>query len=315
MKCYKGFDKDLKCRDYQYEIGKSYEEPEAKLCEKGYHACKYPLDVFNYYAPADSRYCEVELDGVEDSTSDDTKRCGTKIAIKAEIGIAGIVKAAVDFTMSKISGSKINTNTGDRSAATNTGDRSAATNTGDRSAATNTGYQSAATNTGDWSAATNTGDWSAATNTGDRSAATNTGDRSAATNTGNRSAATNTGNRSAATNTGDWSAATNTGDRSAATNTGYRSAATNTGNRSAATNTGDWSAATVKGKESVAICTGRDGKAKGALGCWIALAEWDDDDEHIIDFKSAKVDGIAIKADVFYVLKDGNFVEAEIKNV
>ena len=225
MKCYKGFDKDLKCRGYQYEVGKSYEEPEAKLCEKGYHACEYPLDVFNYYAPADSRYCEVELDGVEDSTSDDTKRCGTKIAIKAEIGIAGIVKAAVDFTMSKIN-----------------------------------------TNTGDWSAATNTGDWSAATNTGDQSAATNTGDQSAAT---------------------------------------------NTGDQSVATNTGDWSVATVRGKESIAICTGLGGKAKGALGCWIALAEWDDGGQHIIDFKSAKVDGVAIKADVFYVLKDGNFVEAE----
>ena len=297
MKCYKGFDKDLKCRGYQYEIGKSYEEPEAKLCEKGYHACEYPLDVFNYYVPADSRYCEVELDGVEDSTSDDTKRCGTKIAIKAEIGIAGIVKAAVDFTMSKINGSKINTNTGNQSAATNTGDQSAATNTGDRSAATNTGNQSAATNTGNWSAATNTGNWSAATNTGDRSAATNTGNQSAATNTGNQSAATNTGDQSAATNTGNWSAATNTGDRSAATNTGDRSAAT------------------VEGKESIAICTGRNSKVKGALGCWIALAEWDDGGQHIIDFKSAKVDGVAIKADVFYVLMDGNFVEAEIKNV
>ena len=248
MKCYKGFDKDLKCRDHQYEVGKSYEEPEAKLCEKGYHACEYPLDVFNYYAPADSRYCEVELDGVDDTTSDDSKKCGTKIAIKAEIGIAGIVKAAVDFTMNKINDSKINTNTG---------------------------YQSAATSTGDQSAATNTGDWSAATNTG------------------NRSAATNTGYQSAATNTGDWSAATNTGDRSAATNTG------------------DQSAATVEGKESMAICTGRNGKAKGALGCWIALAEWDDDGEHIIDFKSAKVDGDVLKVDVFYVLKDGNFVEAE----
>ena len=221
MKCYKGFDKDLKCRDHQYEVGKSYEEPEAKLCEKGYHACEYPLDVFNYYAPADSRYCEVELDGVDDTTSDDSKKCGTKIAIKAEIGIAGIVKAAVDFTMNKINDSKINTNTG---------------------------YQSAATSTGDQSAATNTGDWSAATNTGDRSAATNTGDQSAAT---------------------------------------------------------------VEGKESMAICTGRNGKAKGALGCWIALAEWDDDGEHIIDFKSAKVDGDVLKVDVFYVLKDGNFVEAE----
>ena len=124
-----------------------------------------------------------------------------------------------------------------------------------------------------------------------------------------------TGNWSVATNTGNWSAATNTGHWSAATNTGHWSAATNTGDRSAATNTGHQSVATVEGKESIAICTGRDGKAKGALGCWIALAEWDEGGKHIVDFKSARVDGDVIKADVFYVLKDGNFIEAEVKNV
>lgn len=67
MKMYKGFDKNLKCRDFQYEIGKTYEEPTAELCEKGFHACEYPLDVFGYYAPGDmSRYCEVDLDDVSD---------------------------------------------------------------------------------------------------------------------------------------------------------------------------------------------------------------------------------------------------------
>lgn len=70
MKMYKGFDKNLKCRDFQYEIGKTYEEPTAELCEKGFHACEYPLDVFGYYAPGDmSRYCEVDLDDVSDKKS------------------------------------------------------------------------------------------------------------------------------------------------------------------------------------------------------------------------------------------------------
>lgn len=88
MKMYKGFDKDLKCRDFQYEIGKTYEEPTAELCEKGFHACEYPLDVFGYYAPGDmSRYCEVDLDDVSHKKSnEDSKRCGKKIAVKAEIG-------------------------------------------------------------------------------------------------------------------------------------------------------------------------------------------------------------------------------------
>ena len=140
-------------------------------------------------------------------------------------------------------------------------------------------------------------DWKngAATNTGNRSAATNTGDWSAATNTGYQSAATNTGNRSAATNTGDWSAATNTG------------------NRSAATNTGDWSAATVEGKESFAIATGIEGKAKGSLGCYIAVAEYEETEDgyRLVDFKSHIVDGETIKADTFYMLKNGEFMEVE----
>ena len=117
-----------------------------------------------------------------------------------------------------------------------------------------------------------------------------------------------------ATNTGYCSAATNTGDYSAATNTGNRSAATNTGNRSAATNTGDCSAATVEGNESFAITTGVSGKAKGALGCYIAVAEWgkgENGEYQLKDFKAHKVDGREIKADTFYTLRDGEFVEVE----
>ena len=98
MKMYKGFDKDLKCRDFQYEIGKTYEEPTADLCNSGFHACARPLDVFKYYAPnKTSRYCEVDLDDVSDQMSDDSKRCGKKIAVKAEIGIAGLVSAQIQY--------------------------------------------------------------------------------------------------------------------------------------------------------------------------------------------------------------------------
>ena len=191
MLVYKGTDKDMKCRDFQFEIGKEYEEAEAKLCEKGFHGCEYPLDVFAHYAPADSRFFEADLDGVTDEESDDSKRAGTKIKLRAEIGIAGIVKAAVEYIKEKAESSK--NQTGCCSAATNTGNYSAATNTGCRSAATNTGNYSAATNTGDCSAATNTGNYSAATNTGNYSAATNTGCCSAATVDGKESIAIVTG--------------------------------------------------------------------------------------------------------------------------
>ena len=98
MKMYKGFDKDLKCRDFQYEIGKTYEEPTADLCNRGFHACERPLDVFRYYYPGKmSRYCEVNLDDVSDQKDDDSKRCSKKIAVKAEIGITGIVKAQIKY--------------------------------------------------------------------------------------------------------------------------------------------------------------------------------------------------------------------------
>ena len=173
MKTYKGFDKDLKCRDFQYEIGKEYKEKEAKACEKGFHACENPLEVFRYYPPYDgNRYCEVEQGGELSKLGDDSKVASTKIKIGVELGLKGLIQAGVSFVLDKVNWKDdAATNTGDCSAATNTGDCSAATNTGDCSAATNTGNQSAATNTGNQSAATNTGYCSAATNTGYCSAA------------------------------------------------------------------------------------------------------------------------------------------------
>jgi len=174
---YKGFDESLKCRDYQYEIGKTFEHDGAvKACESGFHACEYPLDVFSYYPPSDSRFAVVKMHGETSKDSDDTKIASAKITIETEIKLPEMINRAVDWIKDKINWSDDNTsNTGYQSAATNTGDWSAATNTGYQSAATNTGYQSAATNTGDWSAATNTGNQSAATNTGDWSIAITTG--------------------------------------------------------------------------------------------------------------------------------------------
>ena len=133
MKMYKGFDKDLKCRDFHYEIGKTYEEPTAELCEKGFHACEYPLDVFGYYAPGDmSRYCEVDLDDVcDEKSNEDSKRCGKKIAVKEEIDIAGLVKAAVEYTMKKAIPEESEHATGSQGAASSTGSQDAASATGD----------------------------------------------------------------------------------------------------------------------------------------------------------------------------------------
>ena len=95
IKSYKGFDKDLKCRGFQYEIGKEYEEPEADVCRAGFHACERPLDAFNHYCPVNSRFCEVEQSGELSRDTDDSKVASTKIKIGAEIGIPGLVKAQI----------------------------------------------------------------------------------------------------------------------------------------------------------------------------------------------------------------------------
>ena len=182
IKTYKGFDKDLKCRGYQYEVGKEYEHKGfVKCCNSGFHACENPLEVLGYYGPANSRYFEVEQSGELQKDDDGSKVASSKISIKCEIGLRGLIDAGVKFILEKVDFKNAKkSNTGYRSAATNTGNCSAATNTGDYSAATNTGYRSAATNTGDYSAATNTGDYSAAKVEGANSIAIVTGFNSSA---------------------------------------------------------------------------------------------------------------------------------------
>ncbi|ECE1521974.1 hypothetical protein C2N31_13890 [Salmonella enterica] len=320
---FKGFNKDLTCRDFQFAIGETFHhDGKVEACGSGFHACECPFDVFSYYPPAESRYAETISFGVIDREEEgDTKIASASITIKSELTLPQFIQRGIEWIWSKIDKSleqqimtgnrSAATNTGNRSAATNTGNQSAATNTGNRSAATNTGNQSAATNTGNQSAATNTGDQSAATNTGNRSAATNTGYQSAATNTGYQSAATNTGYQSAATNTGYQSAATNTGNQSAATNTGYQSAATNTGYQSAATNTGYQSAAEVSGSQSVAASLGIKGKSRASEGGAIVLCYRDKNGE-LIHIRASKVGENGIMPNTWYQLnEDGEFVECE----
>ena len=99
---YKGFDKDMTCRGFQYEEGKEYEEEIADACHSGFHACEYPLDCFDYYSPNESVYHEVEQNGEFDRCEDDSMVASTKIKVGVRLDIAGLVKAAIDFTMSRV---------------------------------------------------------------------------------------------------------------------------------------------------------------------------------------------------------------------
>ena len=157
IKGYKGFDKDLKCLGYQYEIGKTHETDEdVEICERGFHAVpaeNSPLDVFGFYAPTDdngipNRFCEVEASGTIKKSDD--KIAASKLKVVAEIGIVGIVKAHVEWVLARVKKD-------DKKSANKDEDNTIATNTGNISAATNTGYQSAAEVSGKESIAIVTG--------------------------------------------------------------------------------------------------------------------------------------------------------------
>ena len=331
IKAYKAFDKDLSCRGFKYKVGKEYEETgDIKACEKGFHACPYPLDVFGYYAPAGSRFCEVEQSGkIDDSESD--KVCSSKIRIGAELDIRGLVKAAVSYVKERCT-NEYNAEPGKPAM---TGYRGVAT-AGDRGAAT-AGYRGVAM-AGNCGAAT-AGDRGAAT-AGDGGAAT-AGDCGAATAgyrgvamAGNCGAAT-AGDRGAAT-AGDGGAAT-AGDCGAAT-AGYRGAATAgdggvamagyrgvatagyrgvamAGDRGAAT-AGDGGAATARGKAStgyngLSVARGKNVQVKGGIGAILVIAEERDDTYDIVDWKAVVVDGEVVKADTWYRLENGELVEVD----
>ena len=160
MKVYKATDKDMKCRGFQYELGKTAEvEGDIELCKRGAHACEMPLDVLFYYAPGDgSRYFEAELEDVSDEKrSDDTKRVGKKLTLSAEIGLPGLVKAQVEYVkaqcdfdnaIKKANAEKKKSATGERGAASATGVRGAASATGVMGAASATGKYCVAMTTG-----------------------------------------------------------------------------------------------------------------------------------------------------------------------
>ena len=283
IKAYKAFDKDLSCRGFKYEVGKEYEETgDIKACEKGFHACPYPLDVFGYYAPAGSRFCEVEQSGkIDDSESD--KVCSSKIRIGAELDIRGLVKAAVSYVKERCT-NECNAEPGKPATA------------GDYGAAT-AGYRGAAT-AGDSGAAT-AGDSGAAT-AGNYGAAT-AGDSGAAT----------AGDRGAAT-AGDYGAAT-AGYRGAAT-AGDSGAAT-AGDSGAAT-AGNYGAATARGKAStgsngLSVARGKNVQVKGGIGAILVIAEERDNTYDIVDWKAVVVDGEVVKADTWYRLENGELVEVD----
>ena len=180
----KGFDQNLSCRGFQFEIGKTYEvKGKVEACSNGFHSCPSdeetsPLAVFEYYPPAVSRYCEVQADGKIDRQGN--KIASAKITVGVEITLHEMIGRFIKWATDKAGGALAASNSGYQGAASNSGTRGAASNSGIYGAASNSGTRGAASNSGDCGAASNSGDCGAASNSGTRGAASNSGDYGAA---------------------------------------------------------------------------------------------------------------------------------------
>ena len=295
IKSYKGFNKDMTCRGFQYKEGKEYETSRAVVCNEGFHACEHPLDCLGYYPPNTSVYHEVEQTGEfsSDSGSRDSKIASTKIKIGAKLSIAGLVQAAIDFTKSKTVTMQ-----------DATGYKGASSATGDCGASSATGYKGASSATGYKGASSATGDYGASSATGYKGASSATGDYGASSATGDYGASSATGYCGASSATGDYGASSATGDCGASSATGYCGASSATGY---------CGASSADNSTAVAVAWGYESKAKGCIGAHIVCAEWKYDnlnnDWIFVGAKMSIVDGVKIKADTYYTLRDGEFVE------
>ena len=214
VKSYKGFNKDMTCRGFQYEEGKEYEEESVEVCDHGFHACEYPLDCLGYYSPSESVYHEVEQSGEIQKHSEDTKVASTKIKIGAEISIAGLVKAAIEYTVKRV-----------KKDAESDEKHGASSETGDYGASSATGYCGASSATGDYGASSATGDYGASSATGDYGASSATGYKGASSATGYKGASSATGTCGASSATGYCGASSAEDKDAVAVAWGYKSKA------------------------------------------------------------------------------------------
>ena len=312
VKSYKGFNKDMTCRGFQYEEGKEYEEESVEVCDHGFHACEYPLDCLNYYSPNESVYHEVEQSGEIQKHNDDTKVASTKIKIGAEISIAGLVKAAIEYTVKRVN-----------KEAESDENHGASSATGDCGASSATGNKGASSATGNCGASSATGDYGASSAAGNCGASSATGYKGASSATGNCGASSATGDYGASSAAGNCGASSATGYKGASSATGDYGASSATGNCGASSATGYKGASSAEDKDAVAVAWGYKSKAKGVIGSFLVFADWEytgseDNTEYDRNNQSAwvlngakmvQVDGENIKPDTWYTIENGEIEE------
>ena len=294
---YKATDKNMMCRGKQYEVGKTYTEEKADCCTAGMHACEVPFDVLHYYHVSDgARFFQVECGGEVNKSDEDSKFACTELTVKGELKLTDMLKIGVEAVMKRVKEKTAGAKETAASGYCSTGAASGYCSTGAASGYYSTGAASGNCSTGAASGDCSTGAASGYYSTGAASGNCSTGAASGDCSTGAASGYCSTGAAS-----GDYSTGAASGDYS----TGAAS-----GNCSTGAASGNYSTAEVSGKDSLAVANGYNSKARGSIGCYIVLTEYDDDGKFLLA-KMARVDGTVIKDGVWYTLKNGEFVEAE----
>ena len=297
---YKGFDKDFKCRDFQYEVGKTYEmDGNIECCNRGFHACESPIEVFDHYDMLTSRFAEVEQSGEIDKEDNSTKICSSRIKIKAELKLADIINLGVEWLKEITAPSKIkannSSNDGDSAQIGSSGDSAKIGSSGDSAKIGSSGNSAQIGSSGGYAQIGSSGYSAKIGSSGDSAQIGSSGDSAKIGSSGGYAKIGSSGNSAKIGSSGDSAQIGSSGD----------SAQIGSSGNSAQIDS--------SGQNSVVMCAGYDSKAKAAIGSWITLTEWKSigDIWKPICVKTEQVDGSRIKADTYYKLIDGKFEEVE----
>ena len=299
---YKGFNKNLKCRDFQYEVGKEYEmDGDIKCCERGFHACESPLEVFDHYDMLTSRFAEVEQSGEIDKEENTTKVCSSKIKVKAELKLADIINLGVEWIKDVTSPSKLKKETD----LNDNGNNSAQIgSSGDSAQIGSSGYSAKIGSSGDSAKIGSSGDSAKIGSSGYSAKIGSSGDYAQIGSSGDSAQIGSSGYSAKIGSSGDSAQIGSSGD--------YAQIGSS-GDSAQIGSSGDYAQIESTGKHSVVMAAGNNSIAKAKIGSWITLSEWDCINGVWIPIcvKTEQVDGERIKADTFYKLVNGEFKEVE----
>ena len=301
---YKAFDENFRCRDFQYEVGKEYEiKGEIKCCERGFHACESPMEVFDYYDMFNSRFAEVEQSGQIDKEDDNnsTKICSSRIKIKTELKLADIINLGIEWLKDITSSSKVKADTylndnGYYSAQIgSSGDSAQIGSSGNYAQIGSSGYSAKIGSIGYFAKIGSSGDYSKIGSSGKSAKIGSSGDDVKIGSSGDYSKIGSSGYYAQIYSSGDYAKIGSSGDSAKIGSSGDSAKINSTG------------------EYSVIMCAGKNSAAKAKAGSWITLSEWVYDEEKGITIpkcvKTEYVDGKRIKADTWYKLIDGEFTE------